>query len=319
MEQIVMSRKEREKLSVFARLKDRLVSRREAAEMLGLSLRQVHRMYRRYLSQGDGGLVHQSRGRASPRRSEESERLNAMTLYRSTYRSFGPTFFAEKLGKDHGIWVSHDTVRRWLVAEGLLEKTRRGRRSRRRRLRKERFGQMVQMDGSHHAWFEERGNKCCLMVIVDDATGRMLGRFYEGETLVGAMDIFRRWCERSGVPRPACPAAMRHRARDRCWGSLRSRGIDHPMALHDGAPADGIANAAHFNDIHFASEHRPQFILNVGGVFEGETVARLEFEHNVHVAVGAEVVAQYGPEQRELRDAVFVAEFFDLLCWQFDV
>jgi transposase len=201
MEQIVMSRKEREKLSVFARLKDRLLSRRQAAEVLGLSLRQVHRMYQRYLSEGDGGLVHQSRGRGSPRRSQEAERLKAMALYRSTYRSFGPTFFAEKLGKDHGIWVSHDTVRRWLVAEGLLEKTRRGRRSRRRRLRKERFGQMVQMDGSHHAWFEGRGNKCCLMVIVDDATGQMLGRFYEGETLVGAMDIFRRWCERFGVPR----------------------------------------------------------------------------------------------------------------------
>jgi transposase len=201
MEQIVMSRKEREKLSVFARLKDKLLSRREAAEALGISLRQVHRMYRRYLSEGDGGLVHQSRGRVSPHRSEESERLKAMALYRCTYRSFGPTFFAEKLGKDHGIWVSHDTVRRWLVGEGLLEKTRRGRRSRRRRLRKERFGQMVQMDGSHHAWFEERGKKCCLMVIVDDATGRMLGRFYEGETLVGAMEMFRRWCERFGLPR----------------------------------------------------------------------------------------------------------------------
>jgi hypothetical protein len=97
--------------------------------------------------------------------------------------------------------VSHDTVRRWLVGEGLLEKTRRGRRSRRRRLRKERFGQMVQMDGSHHAWFEGRGKKCCLMVIVDDATGRMLGRFYGGETLVGAMDLFGRWCGRFGLPR----------------------------------------------------------------------------------------------------------------------
>ncbi len=196
-----MSRKEREKLSVFARLKDKLLSRREAAEALGLSLRQMHRSYGRYLFEGDLGLVHRSRGRASPRRSQETQRLKAMALYRSTYRSFGPTLFAEKLGKDHGIWVSHDTVRRWLMGEGLLEKTRRGRRSRRRRLRKERFGQMVQMDGSHHAWFEGRGNKCCLMVIVDDATGRMLGRFYDGETLVGAMDMFRRWCERFGLPR----------------------------------------------------------------------------------------------------------------------
>lgn len=140
MKPLVMSRKEREKLSVFSRLKDGLLSRFEAAEALGLSLRQVHRMYLRYKAQGDKGLVHRSRGHTSPRRSAEVDRHKAMELYRSTYRSFGPTLFAEKLGKDHGIWVSHDTARRWLVREGLLEKTRRGRRSRRRRLRKERFG-----------------------------------------------------------------------------------------------------------------------------------------------------------------------------------
>ncbi len=201
MEELVMSRKERERLSVFGRVKDRQLSRREGAEVLGLSLRQMHRMYCRYVDEGDTGLVHKSRGKASPRRSPADDRERAVELYRSTYRSFGPTLFGEKLGKDHGIWVSHDTVRRWLVAEGLLEKTRRGRRSRRRRLRKEKFGQMVQMDGSHHLWFGSRGKKCCLMVMVDDATGAMRGRFYAGETLAGAMDVFGRWCRSFGVPR----------------------------------------------------------------------------------------------------------------------
>jgi transposase len=201
MKQLSMNRKEREKLSVFSRVKDRLLSRRQAAEVLGLSLRQVHRMYHRYVSQGDNGLVHRSRGKASPRRTSDLERDKALALYRSTYRSFGPTLWAEKLGKDHGIWISHDTARRWLMEEGLLEKPRRGRRSRRRRMRKERFGQMVQMDGSHHAWFEERGKRCCLMVIIDDATSRMQGRFYPGETLFAAMDVFKQWCRRFGVPR----------------------------------------------------------------------------------------------------------------------
>jgi transposase len=201
MEPLVMSRKERLKLSVFERLKDKQLSRREAGEVLGLSLRQVHRAYRRYLAEGDKGLVHRSRGRASPRRVDSGEREKALKLYRSTYRSFGPTLLAEKLGPDHGIWVSHDTLRRWLREEGLLETARRGRRSRSRRARKERFGQMVQMDGSHHRWFDDRGPKCCLMVIVDDATGRVLGRFYESETLVAAMDVFGRWCRSFGVPR----------------------------------------------------------------------------------------------------------------------
>jgi transposase len=201
MKQLAMSRKEREKLSVFSRVRDQLLSRAEAGDILGLSLRQVHRMYLRYIKQGDAGLMHRSRGRASPHRIEEKDRQKALSLYRSTYRSFGPTLWAEKLGKDHGIWISHDTARRWLIEEGLLEKTRRGRRSRRRRLRKERLGQMVQMDGSHHAWFEERGKRSCLMVMIDDATGRTLGKFYETETLFAAMDIFKCWCRQHGLPR----------------------------------------------------------------------------------------------------------------------
>lgn len=201
MEPLVMSRKERLKLSVFQRVKDKQLSRREAAEALGLSLRQVHRAYVRYLADGDKGLVHQSRGKHSSRRVDASERDKALKLYRTTYCSYGPTLLAEKLGPDHGIWVSHDTVRRWLREEGLLEKARRGRRSRSRRVRKERFGQMVQMDGSHHRWFDDRGPKSCLMVIVDDATGRMLGRFYESETLLAAMDAFGRWCRLFGMPR----------------------------------------------------------------------------------------------------------------------
>jgi transposase len=200
MEQLVMSRKERQRLAVFSRVRDRQWSRRQAAEVLGLSLRQVHRSFCRYLSQGDAGLVHRSRGRPSPRRIDGQEREKAVALYRSLYRSFGPTLFAEKLGWDHGIWVSHDTTRRWLISEGLLEKPRRERRSRQRRPRRERFGQMVQMDGSHHAWFQERGKRCCLMVMVDDATGRMQGRFYPSETLSAAMDMTRRWCERFGIP-----------------------------------------------------------------------------------------------------------------------
>jgi transposase len=201
MEQLVMNRKEREKLVVFSRVKDRELSRRQAAEILGLSLRQVHRVYRRYLAEGEAGLVHRARGKPSPRQIDERERDKALGLYRELYRGFGPTLLAEKLGPQHGIWVSHDTARRWLVAEGLLERTRRGRRSRRRRLRKERFGQMVQMDGSHHDWFEGRGPRCCLMVVVDDATGRTDGRFFEAETLAAAMQTFGRWCERHGVPR----------------------------------------------------------------------------------------------------------------------
>src|SRR5690242_3174275 len=154
MEQLVMNRKERERLVVLSRVKDKELSRQAASEVLEVSLRHLHRLYLRYLAEGDQGLVHRSRVRRSPRTVSDEDREQALALYRRTYRGFGPTLLAEKLGPDHGIWVSHDTVRRWLIAEGLLERPRRGRRSRRRRVRKERFGQMLQMDGSHHRWFE---------------------------------------------------------------------------------------------------------------------------------------------------------------------
>ena len=201
MMQLTMSRKERERLVIFSKVKSKELSRREAAEVLGLSLRQVHRMYLRFLAHGDQGLAHASRGRVSARRTEPSERDRALELYRERYRGFGPTLLAEKLAEVEGIWVSHDTARRWLRSEGLLERTRRGRRSRRRRERKERFGHMVQMDGSPHAWFGERARPCVLMTVIDDATGRRRGRFYGAETMAAAMDAFGRWCERFGVPR----------------------------------------------------------------------------------------------------------------------
>jgi hypothetical protein len=200
MEPLVMSRKERERLVVLSRVRDKELSRADGAQVLRVSLRQMHRLYLRFVAEGDKGLVHRARGKPNARKIAQSECDKAMELYRSVYRGFGPTLLAEKLGAEHGIWVSHDTVRRWLIAQGLLERCRKGRRSRRRRLRKERFGQMVQMDGSHHRWFEGRGPKCCLMVIIDDATGQMRGRFSSGETLVAAMDLFGRWCGEFGIP-----------------------------------------------------------------------------------------------------------------------
>lgn len=196
----MMSRKERERLVVFNQVRSKALSRLEASEVLALSLRQVQRLYVRWRDGGDACLTHRSRGRASPRRINCSERARAMALYRERYRGFGPTLFGEKLEELHGIWISHDTARRWLRAEGLLEQMRRGRRSRRRRPRKARFGEMVQMDGSPHAWFGDRSPRCVLMTVIDDATGRRRGRFFEAETLEAAMTTLGIWCERFGVP-----------------------------------------------------------------------------------------------------------------------
>ncbi len=202
-----MKRRDRERLVVLSRVRNRELSRRKAAEILGLSLRQVHRLYVRWLGEGDGGLPHRSRGRVSSRRIGDADRQRAHGLYLehyaggNGYAGFGPTLFAEKLGTEHGLYVSHDTARRWMQGWGLLTADhRRSRRSRRRRLRKACFGEMVQMDGSRHDWFEGRGEPCVLMVMVDDATGRKTGRFYSGETLAAALEMTGLWCREHGVP-----------------------------------------------------------------------------------------------------------------------
>jgi hypothetical protein len=202
-----MSRRDRERLVILSRVKDKQVKRAEAAKMLGLSLRQTHRLVLRYKAQGDVGLLHRGRGRVSNQRKAKVDRDRALALYREHYAGsegyagFGPTLFAEKLGKLHGLYISHDTARRWMIGWGLLsDDMGRSRRSRRRRLRKACLGEMVQMDGSDHDWFEGRGPRCTLMVMVDDATGKKLVRFYAGETLAAAMDMLSRWCSRHGVP-----------------------------------------------------------------------------------------------------------------------
>ncbi len=155
-----MSRKERERLVVFGRIKAGELTRKQAAGVLGLSLRQVHRAYGRYGRKGDCGLAHRSRGRPSPGRLDAGDAERAMALYRSIYQGFGPTLLAEKLAERDGIFLSHDTARRLLKDEGRCDWGRKGRRSRRRRERKACFGRMVQMDGSPHAWFEDRGAPC---------------------------------------------------------------------------------------------------------------------------------------------------------------
>ena len=206
MKQLTMSAKERRRLVVLNKVLDKELTRREAAEVLGISLRQMHRTWLRFKDKGDAGLVHGSRGSVSPLRKAEADRARAIELYRMRYHGFGPTLFAEKLEELDKLTVSHDTARRWLMSEGLLERSRRGRRSRRRRERKARLGEMVQMDGSLHDWFEGRGShalwdgNCVLMTVIDDATSRRRGRFHASETLAAAMDCLGVWIGEFGVP-----------------------------------------------------------------------------------------------------------------------
>jgi len=198
-----MSAAERKRLEVFGRVRDGEVSVAEAAALLGIGERQAWRLKRRYVREGDGGLVHRLRGKSSNRKTEDAVRSAVLELYRAKYAGFGPTLACEYLAKEDGREVSHDTLLRWLRDEGLLERRRKRGRHRARRPRRERRGELVQMDGSWHDWFEGRGGApwCCLMVLVDDATGRTFARFYDRETLAAAFDAFGRYAAAHGLPR----------------------------------------------------------------------------------------------------------------------
>lgn len=172
----------------------------EASELLGLSDRQVRRLVRRVEREGDGGVIHRSRGRASNRAYPDRLRRKVIRLYEKKYGDFGPTLFVEKLSEREGIEVGMQTVRNWLLRAGVWERVRKSRRHRQWRERKRYFGEMIQMDGSHHDWLEGRGPELVLMAYIDDATGRVTARFYDYEGTLPAMDSFRRYVRRRGLP-----------------------------------------------------------------------------------------------------------------------
>ncbi len=201
MEMILMSRKERRRLEAFSRVKVGGMTLVEASELLGLSYRQTKRAWARYQSEGDAGLMHRLRGRAPNRRSPEETKQRSLALYRQQYADYGTTLAAECLEKEDGVKVSVTTLRRWLLQAGLLEPRRKRRQHRRRRTRREHLGELVQMDGSFHDWFEGRRGWATLMVMIDDATGMVTARFYEKESWASSSDSFQRYARRHGVPR----------------------------------------------------------------------------------------------------------------------
>lgn len=200
MEAILMSQKERHRLEVMSRVRAGELSLVKAQAWLNLSYRQTKRIWHRYRTQGDRGLVHMLRGRPSGRSKGFEIREAVLEMYRQLYPGFGPTLASEHLARA-GYHIDHETLRRWLISAGLWERHRRRPRHRQRRERRAQVGELIQMDGSEHDWFEGRGERAVLMVMIDDASNRTYARFYEGETTMAAMDIFERYVVRYGLPR----------------------------------------------------------------------------------------------------------------------
>ena len=193
--------KEREQFVIFDRLKKGEISQIAAAKTLKFTTRWVRKKYPRFLKLGVQGLVHQNRGRSSPRFWDEQEKAFVMSLFEGPFEGFGPTFASQKLQELYGIQVSKECLRKAMIEAGHWQGKQRKPKHRERRERKEFYGQMVQLDGSPHAWLENRGPVCTLISFVDDATSSipfmMLAPSESNESVFFAL---RSYIEAHGIP-----------------------------------------------------------------------------------------------------------------------
>jgi transposase len=197
---IIMSKKELQRKTIFDLVKIGQISQKDASKRLGLSYRQIRRSYQRYLKEGEEGLIHRNRGRPSHHAFSPEFKKSVISLFQEKYWDFGPTLAAEKLDEDDKIKLSAETLRTWLKSEGIWLPKRKRKEHRSRRTRRSRFGELLQMDGSIHAWFTGIESKQCLMNLIDDATGKTLALLDTGETTDAAFRLLKWWIKLHGIP-----------------------------------------------------------------------------------------------------------------------
>ncbi|MBU6433410.1 MAG: ISNCY family transposase [Nitrospirae bacterium] len=199
-DRVIMSVKELRRVHVIRQTMEKKLTQVKAGTVLGLTTRHIRRLIERVKQAGDQGLAHQGRGKPSNRRIQDKVKTTVLTLYEKRYADFGPTLATEKLAERHGITLSDETLRRWLRERSGVHFTRRKRPHRAWRARRAHVGELLQLDGSHHDWFEGRGPRCVLMAYIDDANSRVFVRFYEYEGTIPAMDSFQRYVQHYGIP-----------------------------------------------------------------------------------------------------------------------
>lgn len=199
---LLMSKRERDRSHVVRQAMECGLSQQEAAERLGIGVRQFKRLVRAWKQDGASGLVSRQRGHPSHNRLEAEQRTRIAALLAEKYEDFGPTLASEKLRELEGIAVSRETVRHMQIGAGLWKpKRRRARRVFQTRQRRPRYGELVQIDGSPHAWFEDRGPRCTLIVFIDDATSRLMAlRFVPSETTRSYLETLRDYILNHGRP-----------------------------------------------------------------------------------------------------------------------
>jgi len=199
---ITMSRAEIDRMGVLRDLAEDRIRVSEAATLMGLGRRQVFRLAKAYQQHGPAALVSRRRGRASNRSYPAALHTEAIGLIRERYADFGPTLAAEKLSELHGIRLGRETIRQWMMVAGLWKDRRqRMKPVHQPRHRRNCVGELIQIDGSEHWWFETRGPQCTLLVYIDDATSRLMHlQFVETESTFDYFKATQAYLERHGKP-----------------------------------------------------------------------------------------------------------------------
>ena len=201
MSVVLMSKRELNRLDVLARLDGDKLSVAVAAGLMNITPRQTYRLLGRYRNGGASAIADQRRGRPSNNRLPDTVRDHATALVREFYPDFGPTLAAEKLAERHDLRVSRETLRNWMRQAGIWASRAERKRIQQPRYRREHIGELVQIDGSEHRWFEDRAAPCTLLVFVDDATSQLMElRFVASESTFAYFEALKAYLHRHGKP-----------------------------------------------------------------------------------------------------------------------
>ena len=198
---VIMSERELNRLEILAQVDDGRLTVQNAANLLDLSRRQVFRILKRYRMDGASAIRHKSRGTAPNNQIHHAKRDYALTLIKESYADFGPTLAAEMLADHHGFKVSRETLRKWMIEDGIWLSRKQRRKFHQPRLRRDCYGELIQIDGSDHHWFEDRGPACTLLVFIDDATSTLMQlRFVKSESTFSYFEALELYLAAHGRP-----------------------------------------------------------------------------------------------------------------------
>lgn len=248
MRRTALSKRELQRGGVLARVKAGELRLSDGAALMRVSYRQAKRLWKRYQAGGEASLKHGNAGRASNRARPAKQRKKILQKVEEKYSGFGPTLAAEHLGSEDRLPVHPETLRRWMLSAGLWRKARQRKQHRRRRERRAHFGELVQMDGSFHEWYEDRAGKACLMNMVDDATSTVEAQLGEGETIWAAVRVLRQWIGKYGVPLALYTD----------WKNVYVREPTEKEQLHGKTPVTQFGRMCQKLDIRIIAANSPQ-------------------------------------------------------------